>query len=303
MELRTEPFLGDEGAARDLVLALNVDRRHLSPAQRAVSVAALATYERGQRRQTGTRAGLTQPEAASLGGVSERAVRAARVVLRDAEPEMVEALVRGEVSLRAAESMTRAQRSAPFHAARRETQSDAWLTPPWVLDRASELLGGIDVDVASGPERNVPARRHLVLADGVDALAQASWRNPDDSPATAWMNCPFSGTGPGVWTRRMVAEYEAGHVSRAVLLLPARIGADWLRALGRFPRVELPRSAVRFAPGIGNPMHGQPVGPSPFAVILVGVGVEAAAMHQAFGDVGDVLVRYDSDDDGPAAPG
>lgn len=292
IELRTEAFAGDESAARTLVLALNVHRRHLSAAQRATAVAALATFDRG-RRQSGTRAGLTQAEAAELAGVSERAVRGARVVLRDGEPDVLEKLVAGELSLRAAEAMTRQQLSAAFHTVRRESASDAWLSPPELVERAVRLLDGIDLDPCSGPERNIPAQRHLVHDEGTDAFEEPTWANPDGTPATVWLNPPFSGQGPGRWTRRLVSEYEAGNVSNAALLLPARVGSDWLRALGGFPRVELPRSAVTFAAGLGNPLHGEPVGPSPFAVILVGVGVSPAEMHAAFGDVGDVMLRFE----------
>jgi len=232
---------------------------------------------------------------------SERLVRDGSLILKDGTDEIIRDVVDGKLSVSAAASSIRAQRTERQTAAalylshRRSSSSDAWLTPKWLIDRAVACLGGIDGDVAAEEERGVPARWWLTAQD--DALTTPSWSNPDGSPAAVWMNPPYnsSGKGPGQWTRRVVAEWEAGRVRSALLLLPARPGAKWQQELSRFPRLEF-EGHLTFEPGNGNPARdGWTIGKraeAPFASLLIGVGVSASELHHHFGDVGVVYVAF-----------
>lgn len=303
LQLRTTGFDGTEEEARALVMSLNVHRRHLSPSQRALAAGALATRQRGGI--SGLAVGLpvapTQAEAARSAGVSERLVRDGSAVMTSGDEAIIRAVANGEMSVTAAAANVRAGRSdrqaatALFLTHRRSSSSDSWLTPPWVLERAAACLGRIDGDVAAAPEGNVPAQWSLTAKD--DALAQASWANPDGSPSRLWVNPPYGvgGRGPGDWTRRVVDEWETGSVEAALLLLPARPGAHWQQALARFPRLEF-RGHLTFEPGVGNPARERwdagSRSEAPFASILVGVGVEASRLHAHFEDVGIVFMAY-----------
>ena len=296
--LVVEKLAGDEAAARAFVLANNVTRRHLSTSQRAAVAAALAKRTTGQQ---GNAAGLgmTQDAAARAAGVSVRLVRAARTFLADAE--LTREVLDGNLTVTEASRRARRDR-AGVTAARLETirtsATDEWLTPAWLIGRVESVLGQIDGDVAAEPGRSVPARWHLTAED--DALSVASWANPptastlgptdgandDVSPSRLWMNPPWAKASHFV--RRLLREVDAGRVERAVVLLPARLGAEYVANLTErgYPRVEL-TGRLRFEPGRGAAPTAR--GEAPFASMLIGVGIDADAMHAAFHDVGVVV--------------
>jgi ParB-like chromosome segregation protein Spo0J len=99
VEPRTQEFSGTFDAARKLVIDSNIMRRHLDTSQRAMAATRLAKLADGQR-QVGKFADVpTQDEAAKLLKVSERTVRDARKVIDHGEPELIEAVDRGEVAV------------------------------------------------------------------------------------------------------------------------------------------------------------------------------------------------------------
>lgn len=302
--LRTTTFEGTEDEARALVLSLNVHRRHLTPSQRSLVAGALAQRAVGRPAKAATLPdiGATTSEAARAAGVSERTARDGALVVRSAPSEMVQAVAAGELSVSQAARIVRAghrdrQAAAALYLEhRRHSASDSWLTPDWLVERIEAALAGrIDGDPAAEPERGIPARWHYTAED--DGLAQPSWANPDGTPSRIILNPPYNadGRGPGAWTGRAVAEWEAGRVGKAMLLLPFRPGAHWLQKLAPFPRVEL-TGRVAFEPGVGNPARARwesgERSQAQFASILVGIGVEPAVLNEHFGDVGVVMVRY-----------
>ena len=99
VEPRTTEFNGTFNDARWLVIDTNIMRRHLDTSQRAMAATRLAKLADGQR-QVGKFADVpTQAEAAKLLKVSERSVRDARHVIEHGEPELVQAVDRGEVAV------------------------------------------------------------------------------------------------------------------------------------------------------------------------------------------------------------
>lgn len=278
--LIVERLDGDGHAARAFVLAANVTRRHLSASQRAVAAAALATRTQGQ---TGSIAGsLTQQEAATAAGVSLRLVRSARTFSDDAD--LTRQVLDGELTVTEAE---RRSRNAEQFAAVRTSASDEWLTPLWVLERVVRVLGTVDGDVCAEPGRRVPASWHLTEED--DALKAQTWANPDGSASTVYMNPPWDGAA--IFVRRLLREVDSGHVQQAVVLLPARLGSEYVARLTQrgWPRVEL-TGRLQFEPGRGATASAR--GEAHFASMLIGVGVEPAIMHTMFGDVGTIMTQY-----------
>ncbi|MCB1499730.1 MAG: hypothetical protein KDK07_08045 [Bauldia sp.] len=91
------------------VLAKNLHRRHLTESQRAMIAAEIATLQVG-RPSSENRANLrdlNRAEAATLLGVSERSVTAAKSVVDQGAPEVVEAVRQGKASVSAAEAIAR----------------------------------------------------------------------------------------------------------------------------------------------------------------------------------------------------
>lgn len=280
--LQTERLAGSEAVARAHVLAANVHRRHLSPSARAVAAASLSTRGPG-RSQTGSAAGLTQAEAARSAGVSERLVRAARSFSGDSA--LVARVLAGNLTVTQAEKEARAASAARL-AERRTSSTDEWLTPEWVVSRVATVLGGIGLDPCAEPGRAIPAERHFTIED--DALAAASWASPDGAPTTVFMNPPYLSTWRFV--KRLLEEVDAGRVSRALLLIPGRIGSEYVAELARRgPRVEL-TGRLRFGPGRGATATAR--GEAPFASMLCGIGISPQEMLDAFGDVGAVMTFW-----------
>ena len=290
-------------------MSLNVRRRHLSTSQRALAAGSLARRSPGGVRGLGRQAaGLpdavppTQREAAAIAGVSERLVRDGALVVSSGLDDIIRAVASGAMTVTAAAASVRQGASdrqaatALYLAHRRSSASDSWLTPKWLLERATACLGGIDGDVAAEPARGVPARWWITAED--DALTQPTWANPDGTPSRLWLNPPYShrGRGPGEWTRRMVREWREGSVMSALMLLPARPGAHWQQQLALHPRVEL-AGHLTFEPGEGNAARDSWQTGSrreaPFASIIVGIGVEPGSLHAHFGDLGVVWTRFD----------
>jgi N6-adenosine-specific RNA methylase IME4/ParB-like chromosome segregation protein Spo0J len=104
VEPRYVAWAGD-GDLIDLVLSRNLHRRHLTEAQRALVASRVATLRQGRpttAEDKPARVPVLQAEAATMLGVSERAVRQARVIEDHGSPELVEAVSSGAVSLRSA---------------------------------------------------------------------------------------------------------------------------------------------------------------------------------------------------------
>lgn len=110
--------------------------------------------------------------------------------------------------------------------------SNEWYTPSEYVNAAREVMGGIDLDPASNPLANetVQAARYYVQED--DGLAQ-TWYG------RVFLNPPYGVTdgesNAGVWARKLIAEYRAGNVSEAVLLVNANTERKWFAPLWDFP--------------------------------------------------------------------
>lgn len=112
------------------------------------------------------------------------------------------------------------------------SKSNEWYTPAQYPDAAREVMGAIDLDPASTvhANRTIRATRFYTIED--DGLAQP-WAG------RLWVNPPYGKehgeSNAARWSSRLVAEYDAGRVTEAVLLVNAAMGNRWWAPLKRFP--------------------------------------------------------------------
>ncbi|SIQ98766.1 hypothetical protein [Aquipseudomonas alcaligenes] len=115
-ELEIEPitvqYEGDDPLG--LVLSLNMHRRQLTVAQRAIVAAELVRRKREQESNRGAESEVEAPstlpgvdETAKALGISPRSVSAALRVFKDGAEELCEAVKRGEIRVSAAEQLTK----------------------------------------------------------------------------------------------------------------------------------------------------------------------------------------------------
>ena len=114
---KTVEYTGNDPVA--FVLSKNLHRRHLSESQRAMVAIKLANMRQGERTdipktfrkfaegsqetKSSTQSGtISQPEAAKMLNVSERQVQNAAKLCREAPPEVIEQVERGEKTIHAA---------------------------------------------------------------------------------------------------------------------------------------------------------------------------------------------------------
>jgi DNA N-6-adenine-methyltransferase (Dam) len=147
-----------------------------------------------------------------------------------------------------------------------------WYTPRHVLDAACDALGGwIDLDPCAEPARAVPASQHFTLTD--DGLARL-WAG------TVYMNPPY-GRDIIKWTRKLRSEYDAGRVTAAVALLPARTETTWWAGLG-VDWLCLIRGRLSFSDHATN---------APFPSAAVYLGQDCESFCRAFSPLGPVYRR------------
>ena len=87
------------------VVSLNLKRRHLDTAQRAMVASRLANLNHGQKKAD-VEISTTQTEAAQLLNVSRESVVSARKVLDQGDQSLIEAVDSGKVSISAAATIT-----------------------------------------------------------------------------------------------------------------------------------------------------------------------------------------------------
>ena len=105
------------------------------------------------------------------------------------------------------------------------SESNEWYTPASYVDAARELMGGIDVDPASCELANLRVRANKYYTKEDNGLAQ-SWAG------RVWLNPPYGlEGGASIWTRELIARYESGLVTEAVLLVNANTEAKWFQPL------------------------------------------------------------------------
>jgi phage N-6-adenine-methyltransferase len=152
------------------------------------------------------------------------------------------------------------------------SKSKEWYTPPAIVDAVIDVMGSIDLDPCADPGCNIPAKRHYTAT--TDGLSQ-TW------PGRVYMNPPY-GREIQKWIIKLVSEYDAGNVTQAVVLVPARVDTKWFRGLERFP--------VCFIDGRLKFSDHTNSAPFPSAVICIGSALERFAA--VFGQLGRIYVPF-----------
>jgi hypothetical protein len=94
----------------ELVLDLNLKRRHLNESQRAIIATKVATLGRGRPSNNAAQAVFTQADAAKKFSISPDSLQRARVVLQHAEPEIVTAVEDGILTVKVAAAIAKQPR-------------------------------------------------------------------------------------------------------------------------------------------------------------------------------------------------
>jgi hypothetical protein len=104
--------------------------------------------------------------------------------------------------------------------------SDDYWTPKRYADAVRQVLGGkIDLDPASCSEANKVVKAARIFTRQVDGLAQP-WQ-----ARTLYLNPPYGGQVAG-FTKKLIAEYQAGNVAAAICMLNAdHTDSPWWRPL------------------------------------------------------------------------
>src|SRR6266516_5544299 len=114
------------------------------------------------------------------------------------------------------------------------SKSVEWYTPTLYIKAAREVMNGIiELDPASCEIANrvVQASRYYDIK--INGLLQP-WK-----ARSLWLNPPY-GRGDGnrsnqeIWTCKLIAEYEAGNVEEAILLVNAATDTGWFQRLWRY---------------------------------------------------------------------
>lgn len=99
IEPRYEQYDGGDASLMQFVISLNLHRRHLNESQRGMVAARIATMERGRPDINASIDAITQDDAADMLNVGRATVQRARVVIEEAEPELVQAVELGKIAV------------------------------------------------------------------------------------------------------------------------------------------------------------------------------------------------------------
>jgi hypothetical protein len=163
--------------------------------------------------------------------------------------------------------------SEPSHVMRVTTSSASpeWCTPTHIVERVTATLGEIDLDPCWHPASPVQAETTYTVED--DGLLQ-DWKG------RCYVNPPY-GREIGEWIEKLVADHEAGAVSEAIALVPARVDTEWFRLLDPYPRCFI----------YGRLTFGDAENSAPFPSAAVYLGPNLRRFIQEFGSLGSIFTR------------
>ena len=152
------------------------------------------------------------------------------------------------------------------------SESVEWYSPPHIVDIVTKFFGAIDIDPCWHPDSPV--------------LASATYTQADDGLSKCWagrvyMNPPYGRTIDD-WIAKLVAEHDAGNITEAVALVPARVDTEWFRRLDAFPRCFV-RGRITFS-NADNP--------APYPHALIYLGRRTNEFSAAFACVGETFVKF-----------
>lgn len=122
-------------------------------------------------------------------------------------------------------------------------KSIEWYTPLPIIQAARRVLGDIELDPSSCEMANKTVQAARYYDKQSDGLLQ-TW-----NAKTVWLNPPYCKSGATsnqeLWTCKLLAEYEAGNVEEAILLVNAATETLWFQRLYAYP-ICFMRGRIRF---------------------------------------------------------
>jgi len=131
--------------------------------------------------------------------------------------------------------------------------SDEWYTPVEYIGAARAVMGDIDLDPATCAAAQEVIRARAFFTKEDDGLTQ-SWHG------RVWLNPPYSASLVQGFVDKLCAEYDAGCMTEAVVLVNNATDTAWFHSLlARFPACVLRRRVPFWRPGFsgGGARQGQ----------------------------------------------
>lgn len=165
------------------------------------------------------------------------------------------------------------------------SETNEWYTPAHILDLARFTLGAIDLDPASCADANRTVRAAAYYDQGSNGLAQP-WEG------RVWLNPPYGKTGgrsnQDIWAEKLIAEYEGGNCSAAILLVKAALGYAWFERLWYAYPTCFVRERLYF-----TAEDGSGDGQAKAATAILYLGLNVITFKQTFSTIGRVILPGD----------
>ncbi|MDN2582369.1 DNA N-6-adenine-methyltransferase [Aquibium sp. ELW1220] len=135
----------------------------------------------------------------------------------------------------------------------RFTGNDEWYTPARYVEMAREVMGQIDVDPASNEHAQKTVKAATFYTAETNGLDK-EWHG------RVWMNPPYSRALIGRFIGKLLAEYEAGRTTEAIVLTNNSTDTAWFHAMTGEASVCFPRGRIRFVKPCGSLGRTPPMG-------------------------------------------
>lgn len=233
------------------VISWNLHRRHLSESQRGLVAARIANIKRGGIRsgqntvasQTANLQGeVSRQSASKLLNVSERTIATAKKVEQYAAPELLVAVETGQLTvntasylatlpiaeqqkiiaggIQAVQSAAKELKEALLLSRTERIHHNEWYTASEYIEAARGLFGQIDLDPASCELANKTVKAKQFFTREDDGLLQ-------DWHGRCFVNPPYSQPDLSKFVAKLIAEFSAGKVTEAILLVHNYTDSRW----------------------------------------------------------------------------
>jgi hypothetical protein len=160
--------------------------------------------------------------------------------------------------------------------------SEEWYTPTEYITLAREVMGGIDLDPATSAiaQQWIKATVFYTIADNglVQPWLGRTWLNPPYIKNGEWES------NSEVWSNKLIAEYQAGRVTEAILLVSNKAGYNWFEHVGDQALACFARDLIRFVRPDGSRPGKAKVGSTFFYL-----GPNRPRFAEIFGRIGRVV--------------